>query len=333
MSPLRGLTAVSAMWLVLAAASGAAAEGDHPHPSADEAAAAPGPEATAAESSERPPARGELEEPLDGDTAQDVPPAAQPGAGAFPPPDDSHAGAYRSRRIPDTNWRQRARRGESSSSRYTDFSHFFFELRFGPYSPEVDEEFGGAATPYADFFDTDPQFYFGLEIDWRPLYLPYVVSIGPGFGWGVTSTSANTKLESDPNAEAESETGLTIFPMHLSAVARFDGPLREMNVPIVPYIKAGFGFGMWTISRPDGSADIEGTSPEGSSYGLHLAVGGSIALNAFDPSTAMAMREDTGIRYAYIYGEWMWTNLDGIGSTPQLHIGTSTAVFGLALEF
>jgi hypothetical protein len=197
----------------------------------------------------------------------------------------------------------------------------------------VDEEFDGAATPYADFFGTDPLFYFGMELDWLPIYLPYVVSLGPGFGWGVASTSAKTKLESDPSQEAESETGLTIFPMHLSAIARFDGPLRELNVPLVPYLKAGFGFSTWSISGPDGTASANGKSGEGSSYGLHLAIGGSVALNAFDPSTAMAMREDVGIRYAYLWGEWMWANLDGIGSTPQLHVGTSTAVFGLALDF
>jgi hypothetical protein len=29
----------------------------------------------------------------------------------------------------------------------------------------------------------------------------------------------------------------------------------------------------------------------------------------------------------------MYANLDGVGSTPQMHVGTSTGVVGLALDF
>jgi hypothetical protein len=29
----------------------------------------------------------------------------------------------------------------------------------------------------------------------------------------------------------------------------------------------------------------------------------------------------------------MYANLDGVGSTPQMHVGTSTGVVGVALDF
>jgi hypothetical protein len=261
----------------------------------------------------------------------DEPPPAEEKSDAYAAPlsDKEAPGSYRPRSLQNHTWRQRVRQGESQS-KYTDFKHFYVEMRFGPYSPEVDEEFDGAATPYADFFGDDPLFYFGLEIDWLPLYIPYVVSIGPGFGWGVTSASGQAVVAST-GGDAGSETSLSIMPMHLSAVARFDGPLREMGVPIAPYIKAGLGIGIWSASGPN--EDSTAQSPEGASYGMHLAIGASVSLNAFDPSAAMAMRENTGIRYANVWAEWMWANLDGIGSTPQMHVGTSTVVLGLALDF
>ena len=68
--------------------------------------------------------------------------------------------------------------------------------------------------------------------------------------------------------------------------------------------------------------------------GMHLALGGAIALNAFDPTAAVSLREDTGIGYAYLFGEWMWANLDGIGSSSStMHVGTSTAVVGVAIDW
>ena len=314
----------------------------HTHPAAQPAAADPSEPADTPSVAAQPPSAA----------ASRVPPlAAQPATPqTYPPPlsEEEAPGVYRSRTIDDNTWRQQARRGEPSSNKLTDWGHFYFELRFGPYSPEVDEEFEGRGqcnadgsvpvdesgnivtggtrdcTPYEDFFGTDALFYFGIELDWLPLYIPYVVSIGPGFGWGVTSASGNAVTESGD--EAASETSLTIFPMHLSAVARFDGPLRELDFPVVPYVKAGLGLGLWSASGPT-------TDDEGTSYGMHLAIGGAVALNAFDQSAAMSMQENTGIRYANLWAEWMMMNLDGIGSVPQMHVGTSTVVLGLALDF
>lgn len=270
------------------------------------------------------------------DTAatESAPEAPPPRAAPAPLEADRGAGSYRRRTIADHDWRTGARPRDAGDSDFTDFTHFYFELRFGPYTPEVDEEFEGCSgdgCPYARFFGDDPLFYFGLEIDWLPLYIPYVVSIGPGFGWGVTSASG--KARTQDGAEAGSDTGLTIFPMHISAVARFDGPLREAYFPVVPYVKAGLGIGLWTASGPNEASASVTRSPEGSSLGLHLAIGGAIALNAFDQHAAMALKENTGINFANIWAEWMWANLDGIGSTPAMHVGTSTVVVGLALDF
>jgi hypothetical protein len=266
-------------------------------------------------------------------TAAPAPSSKRKPASLPPPPPASEEG-WRPRSIDDYEWRQRIRDHEETSGRseFLDLAHFWFELRFGPYWPAVDDEPGLTGTPYADYFGDEPRFYFGLELDWTPIYIPYVVSIGPGFGWGFTSASGSTK-QVETGEPAASETGLTIFPMHLSAIARFDGPLRELNLPIVPYLKLGWGFGLWFADGPSGTSVVDGKVAEGSSHGIHLALGGALALNAFDRSTAMALREATGVRYAYLYGEWMLDTLGTIGPADQMYVGTSTVVLGLAADF
>jgi hypothetical protein len=249
-----------------------------------------------------------------------------------PPPASADDEGWRPRSIDDNTWRRRIRDGEPTEGNpFLDPAHFWLEIRFGPYSPAVDDEPGLTGTPYADYFGDDPLFYFGLEVDWTPIYIPYVVSIGPGFGWGWTHASGKAKVV-ETGADAESDTGLTIFPMHVSAIGRFDGPLRELGIPLVPYIKFGLGFGLWTASGPSGTSSVEGKTAEGSSLGPHIALGGALALNGFDRSTAMSLREATGVRYAYLYGEWMYDDL-GAFNSEAMYVGTSTVVVGLAADF
>ncbi len=237
------------------------------------------------------------------------------------------------------DWRRSARQGQNARARWLDTTHFLVEIRFGPYWPEVDEEFEDKPNPFSEndplhdlfppyegFFGSGAQFYFGLEFDYLPVNVPYLGGLGIAFGWGYTKTSANTRLRSDPSDTADSESSFSIMPMHLSGVFRLDYPLRHWSVPLVPYVKVGLGFGVWSASGPN-------NSNKGTTLGTHFALGGTLMLNAFDPSAAATMREDSGIDYAFIFGEWMWANLDGIGSYPLMHVGTSTVVVGLGLDW
>jgi len=230
------------------------------------------------------------------------------------------------------NWRQLGRGSQSSDERSARSPQSFaFELRFGPYYPEVDEEFGGDG-PYKRVFGGDPQFYFGLEVDWLPLRIPYVGAIGPGIGWGYTSTSAAAKIEGTDTDSAQ-DTSLTIMPMHLSAVARFDELMRRTAIPFVPYVKLGLGFGMWNADSGEETARYEdGTLARDTTWGLHTAIGVMLALNWLDQRSSAQLDESVGVNHAYFFGEWMNANLDGLGSRPQMHIGSSSWVLGLALD-
>ncbi|AGP35272.1 MXAN_2562 family outer membrane beta-barrel protein [Sorangium cellulosum] len=230
-----------------------------------------------------------------------------------------------------SDWRQHDRARILREERYASPQSFAFELRFAPYSPEIDEEFSGAG-PYEGTFGDGAQFYFGMELDWLPLRIPYVGAIGPGLGWGYTSTSAKAfEAGSATRAEAE-ETSLTVMPMHVSAVLRGDELMRRTGVPIVPYAKAGLGMGLWFTSSGPGTADVDGVRGEGITWGTHLALGAMLALNWMDRRASSQLDETTGINHTYFFGEWMYANLDGLGSSPQMHVGTSTWVLGLALD-
>lgn len=260
------------------------------------------------------------------------------------------AAAAQTTRIPKSNWRQRDRstkRVEEAHSPWT----FAFEVRFGPYTPEVDEEFNGSAFPYAETFaegeeddagkrEDDPQFYFGLEVDWLPLRIPYVGVAGPGFGWGYTSTSSPAAIDWPGTAQhgqpSDVDTSLTIMPMHLSAVLRIDEIARRTVVPVVPYAKFGIAMAHWDMSEDGdtGEAMINGElrTTRGVSFGTHLALGGALGLSWLGGRSNASLEDTTGIKDVYLFGEWMYANIDGIGSTPQLHAGTSTWVLGLSFQ-
>lgn len=259
------------------------------------------------------------------------------------------ASAQQSGSIGDSNWRQTSR--PTRRDAYASSQHFAFELRFGPYSPAVDEEFGygfgeNPLAPYARTFgepsdgqwETDPQFYFGLEFDWQALRIPFVGAIGPGFGWGFTTTSAPAKIVGTQEP-AGTDTSLTIMPMHVSVVLRGDELMRRTGVPLVPYGKLGLGFATWSASTTTGDSQVvdpvtmETIDGSGVTWGIHMALGGMLALNWLDGRSAATLDETTSVNHVYLFGEWMNAQLNGLGSTPQLHVGTSTWVLGLAADF
>ena len=207
---------------------------------------------------------------------------------------------------------------------------FAFELRFGGYYPRVDEELGGAATPFRDTFGSDPQFFFGLEVDWQALRIPYVGSLGPGVGWGYTTMSAAAR---DPvtGGPASSKTGLSIMPVYASAVLRLDELYRRTGVPIVPFVKGGGAGAYWSSGGALGMTNADGVVGEGLSFGYHFALGGALSLGFIERGSTARLREGFGVDHTYVFGEWMLTDL-GSFAPNQMRVGSSSWVVGLALE-
>ena len=235
------------------------------------------------------------------------------------------------------DWRRTNRSeslGKTGSSQ-----QFTFELRFGQYFPEVDDKPGltknsAGHLPYNAVFGHDEgenplsndQLYLGLEVDYLPFRIPYVGAVGPGFGWGYTSTSSKAKAIGG-EVDSATDTSFTIMPMHLSAVVRFDELMRRTGIPIVPYAKLGLGLGVWLASPAP-----SGLSGSGASWGMHYAFGGMLALNFLDPRSSARLDETTGVNHSYIFGEFMRADLNGLGATPTFYLGSTSWVVGLAVD-
>lgn len=241
--------------------------------------------------------------------------------------------AQRSRSgVGGTNWRQRDRR--TSREEKGSPQRFAFELRFGPYYPAIDDEFGGTG-PYQQMFGDSGKFSFGFEFDWQPLRIPWVGTVGPGVGWTFMSTSTKAYKQGSRTEQSSVDTSLTIMPMHLSGVLRLDELFRRTGVPVVPYGKIGFGMATWSTSIADETSKVTSGGDEvlgrGLSFGLHWAVGGMLALDWLSPRSMATLDAETGINHVYVFGEWLNYNL-GTFSDAQMQVGTSTWTVGIAME-
>jgi hypothetical protein len=203
------------------------------------------------------------------------------------------------------------------------------EFRFGRYVPHADDGLSG--TPYVDTFGTNNRYYGGLEFDWQLLRIPYLGSLGPGFGIGYTKSSAKALLEN--GRPSEQPTSLQILPMYLVGVLRADVVTKATPIPFVPYAKLGLGFAFWRASDADEAAKVDGVKGLGHSYGYQLALGGMLLLDAFDQADARTADANIGLNHSYVFAEWYLSKLDGFGSGDQLNVGTNTWTLGLAFEF
>lgn len=206
------------------------------------------------------------------------------------------------------------------------------ELRFGPYLPNIDDEFEGAGqAPFERFFGNENRYLIGFEIDWQLLRIPHVGTLGPGFGWGYTSMEATTFL-TDGATEAEQTTSLSIMPMYAVGVFRADVVAKETPVPLVPYAKLGLGYALWWTDDGIGLSRADGVEGKGASYGYQWALGAMLLLDPFDPISARDLDSTTGVNNSYFFFEWYNSDLNGFGSGDQMQVGTNTWVVGLALE-
>jgi hypothetical protein len=216
------------------------------------------------------------------------------------------------------------RRGQTRSEQET-----AFEIRVGPYTPNVDDGLNG--TPYEDTFGDKTRWHFGLEGDWQVLRLKDTLSFGPGFGVHFTRMSAKAPLSSGAGLSAQ-DTTLTIIPMHLVGVLRVDAIADRSGVPFCPYAKLGFGYALWWSKDGEETATADGTEAKDSSYGITFALGLAFRLDWLDPADAAAADAGIGINHSSIFGEYFVSDLSGFGSNDVMNVGTNTFVFGAMLE-
>lgn len=231
----------------------------------------------------------------------------------------------------------------AQQSPYRSAQNFALELRFGPYSPAVDDEPGLAKDangngPFEAAFGGKSRFYVGLELDWQVLRIPYVGTIGPGLGVGLVTMSRDAMTKESVPRKSGDDYSFTIYPFYGAAVLRVDTFWREAGVPLVPYAKLGLGYGLWRASTSTGTSEVKVSDSEvrrgtGGTWGTHMAFGVGVPLDFLDRGAARNMDNATGINNTYLYGELYWMNLNGLFQDEAMYVGTKSWVLGLAFEF
>jgi len=207
--------------------------------------------------------------------------------------------------------------------------NYAFELRFGPYRPNVDD--GVTGTPFADTFGSKPRYLLGVELDWQALRIPYFGSLGPGAGIGYTTISAGAPY-TNGEGRSEQKTTLKILPMYAVAVLRVDVLARETAVPLAAYAKGGIGYALWWAMDDGDIERYQGEIGKGTSFGYNFGLGGMLLLDAIDRRGAVEMDSSSGINNAYLFLEYYVSNLDGFGG-DRMNVGTDTWMLGLTLEY
>lgn len=245
---------------------------------------------------------------------------------------------------------------DRSRGRYESPQNFALEVRGGPWYPNVDAEFGGRASPFADMFGASDRALLSLEIDWQALRINYLGSIGIGVGAGYTAAGGvapitQTPMPADPaewnRPNGGQETALAVIPMYAVGVLRLDVIARRTVVPLVPYVKFGLAYDYWWITNGDVLArrsvglspganindpDIE-AGATGGTLGTHLALGMMLRLDFLEPRAARAWDLQMGVNHSYLFFEYVRHDASGIGSRPQLRLDYESWATGLAFEF
>ena len=221
---------------------------------------------------------------------------------------------------------------DSRHKRYETPQHFALEFRFAPYRPRIDEAPELRGTPYKDTFGTLARLEIAFEFDWQALRIPHVGTLGPGFSAGYTSMGDKARLKSDPSQSSAEDTSLEIYPMYTVLVFRADAVMRDLHIPLVPYVKGGAGLAFWRASNSLGTSSADNVAGKGHTVGIQLAAGLALHLNEFDGAAARNLDNSVGINHTYAFFEVMSAQLTGLGQTHALFVGTNTWVTGLAFE-
>lgn len=240
---------------------------------------------------------------------------------AFSHPDDD----------PEYEERERLHAPLRPQDSYRSPQYAALEVRFGPYRPRVDSEFGEGSSPFSDAFGSGDSIMGGGEVDYQFLRIPRFGTLGVGLGFAYVQYKADAPF-TDGSGISKHPTSLWIMPFSGLGVLRIDTFARDMKIPLVPYVKAGLVYALWE-SRDASRTSVtpEGVKALGDEFGLSANLGLMLELNFLAPQQAIDMDIASGVNHAYAFGEWVFSDVDTFGNGMQ--VGASTWVLGLAIEY
>lgn len=218
-------------------------------------------------------------------------------------------------------------------------------IRVGPYTPDIDAQFGTSPGPYEDMFG-GARYTPMLDVDrilWHPMG-----QLGVGGSIGYMQKTAHAWVEGsvpgspDRMRSSGDENTFRLIPLALTATYRFTYLDDEYGIPLVPYVRGGLAYYIWWV-RTNGStsgACWDGTHTQGcdadpgrgASLGFVGSIGLAIRAERIDANAASSMKQ-SGIQHAGFYGELSMAKVDGFGSETKLSVGDTTWFAGVNFEF
>jgi hypothetical protein len=189
-----------------------------------------------------------------------------------------------------------------------------FQFQMGQYRPNIDAEFGGAATPYKDIFGTHRNWMYRAQLAWSPFSAFGTLDLGLSAGWFQRTGKgiiASGPLTGQPSGD---DTSLRIIPLSASATYRFDPFVRI--IPLAPYARFSLERWQWWVTSGGGgtASVVGGPSGKGATNGWSAALGVCFLLDFVDPTLAREFDRDTGVNHTYLFIEAARTKVNDFGS-------------------
>lgn len=210
-----------------------------------------------------------------------------------------------------------------------------FEFKLGPWRPAIDSsEDLGPIGPWEELFGDDNALLFELEYN-RQLYRG-IGSFAVGAHLGYSGQRARSLTEE--GERGADRTRFDVVPVRVSGVYRFDWLAHEVNVPLVPVVKAGLSYYLWWVGDGTGTAvavDEGGKSftGRGGTAGVHASLGLHLMLDWFAPGMARNFDVNAGVNHSYLFAEYMMTKVNDFGGARSWDLSHNGFFFGIAFEF
>ncbi len=207
---------------------------------------------------------------------------------------------------------------------------FAVEMKFGPYMPDVDSETAGS--PYRDIFGDKLRLMSQLTFDVQ--FLKKHGTLGVGGTVGLFSAQGKALLETgEPSSDT---TSLNVVPLVLQLVYRWDYAAKRWNIPVVPYVRAGFVYAFYWITQGSGKLarfTSSGAKAHGGIWGYQINIGLAFLLDVLEPNAAKRLDSEMGVNHTYLFCEFVHSRIDDFGG-DRMRLGMKYSLLaGLTAEF
>ena len=134
-----------------------------------------------------------------------------------------------------------------------------------------------------------------------------------------------------------------LVPVSLLLVYRFDELSKRFRIPIIPYMKAGFGAYFWwigssasfvsSINTTQADGMVLSRSTAGATYGLVIHPGLAIDLSAIDQQASRVIDNEIGLNRVSLFVELHGAFMSGWGQGNKLDLSDMTFNAGINFEF